>query len=732
MRTRRVAAVVVTCGAFAAGLLLGGSGGVGGVDPAIASDERWAAARGPIVVAVGPDLPPAYFADATGAVTRGFMVEAVSLAAARAGVTVRFERHADVGDAVRAAVLGDADLVVAAERADVVAGGLQPTGTFASPQMVLLAADEDLGSRSDRSGLTGWAVPGSPMEEVLRTRYPEVRMVERATPAEAIADAARGEIDVVLGTLAQYGFVARTLGVELHVIEDALGAVEPRLYGPPGSPQLRLLERGRVAVGDVELARINERWTGFPLLALDRRSAGGIHPGAGLAAVVALGLLLGVSARSHRLARVDPVTGLPNRRQLMADLSRSLRSGGTTTVLFADLDGFKRVNDTLGHATGDLVLRGLADAVAAWLPSGSVAYRLAGDEFVVVTTSPRTGPSEAAGAADGLAGSLAELMARPIPVEGRPIALSASIGVAVSELGDGPSDLLARADGAMYEAKEHGRNRRSHAVAGSASPVSRGAWADVDDLVARSEVVVAYQPIVEVATGEVRGAEALARLSGPGAHLAPDVFIPVVEATGRIVAIGEAVLEQAVRARALDPGAGFVSVNVSPVELLRPGWSEAVLGLLARHGVPHEELMIEVTESAAVELRDHAMLVELRERGVLVALDDFGTGTSSLSRLQDLPITHVKLDGSFVRSLRGDADAALGVLRALASLAEQCGVAVIHEGVETVAEMLLLAEVGSALQQGYHHGRPGPALPALGQAPGTSVPGGRTPSSVSG
>ena len=404
-----------------------------------------------------------------------------------------------------------------------------------------------------------------------------------------------------------------------------------------------------------------------------------------------------------RVARKDPLTGVHNRvsieERIEQAVLRSARRGTTVAVGLVDLDGFKAVNDQLGHAAGDEVLRIVARRLRGALRGHDLVGRLGGDEFVVVLEELES-TEEAMQVAHRLHAALTsafESSRRTPPV-------SASLGVAcfprpVSR----PEDLLRAADEAMYSAKRSGRSRvvafASEGTPPTGDLLSRKSLREALD---RGEFRVAFQPQVELSTGHLVGVEALVRWQPPsGASVPPAAFIPGLERAGAIADLDLWVLRQALawRARRRASEAIRVSVNLSPVTLSTPEFFDEAGGLCRNAA---EGLELELTESALIEGRPTALegLHMLRSLGARLALDDFGTGYSSLARLRDLRVDTLKIDRSFVSGLLQDGrDSA--IIECIVSLAERCGVFVVAEGIECATQLDRLRKLGVACGQGW-------------------------------
>ncbi|SDG89311.1 putative bifunctional diguanylate cyclase/phosphodiesterase [Klenkia brasiliensis] len=432
--------------------------------------------------------------------------------------------------------------------------------------------------------------------------------------------------------------------------------------------------------------------------------------------VVATLLVCLVHHRTWQLAedtaRTDPLTGLGNRRRLAEATGRMLRAGGPLSVLFCDLDGFKGVNDSRGHHFGDQLLAEVAGRLGAGVRSGDLVVRLGGDEFAVLVPGP------AVHAAD-VARRLQTAMRVPVQLTGRPVTVTASIGVATTATATGrdAEELLRNADVAMYQAKATGRNRVVTFAPGMAEAVLDRVELAEDltaAMAAGDQLSLHYQPVVTLPDGRVHGHEALLRWRHPTRGPVPPLkFVPIAEQTGAIGALGAWVLHRAVAdaAAGLADGSGpsRVAVNVSAVQLADEGFVDVVAAALAASGLPAHLLVLEVTESVLADDVDAvcARLQAVRDLGVRIAIDDFGTGYSSLSYLRRLPVDIVKIDRSFVTDLaRGGS--ATTLVASILELARSLSLDVVAEGVETPVQQVALAELGCSFAQGYLFGRPAP------------------------
>jgi diguanylate cyclase (GGDEF)-like protein/PAS domain S-box-containing protein len=426
--------------------------------------------------------------------------------------------------------------------------------------------------------------------------------------------------------------------------------------------------------------------------------------------------------RIHHMAYHDPLTDLSNRsmfeEHLELALARARRDDLSVAVLFLDLDQFKLVNDSLGHAMGDELLVQVAQRLRDATRDTDLVARQGGDEFLVLVGDLERGTGgddDAVRTAGFVADRIADAFLAPFHLAGIAVHATSSIGISVfPEDARDAQGLMRNADAAMYMNKRMGSARYTlHTVDGEAT--------DRLDSVERLRTAVEeerwelhYQPYVELATGEVAGVEALLRWRDPsGGITRPGEFIPLAEETGLIQSIGEWVLEEACAQAAAWRRSGLdldVSVNVSPLQLGQPGLAETLSGKLALHGMPPERLILELTESSAMTDPDRIQqrLWELRAIGIRIAMDHFGTGASSLSRLRHLPVEILKIDQSFVRDAPFDADAAAMVI-SIVDLASRLGLTPLAEAVETQAQRTFLVEHGCTLGQGYFFCKPFPA-----------------------
>ena len=469
----------------------------------------------------------------------------------------------------------------------------------------------------------------------------------------------------------------------------------------------------------------------------------------------------------ERRSLTDPLTGLANRALFHDRLTHALaQRSGKAAVLFLDVDDFKTVNDTAGHEAGDSVLRSIADAIRRTLRPGDTAGTLGGDEFGILLED---GPD--AYAAGQVAERLLSAIQAPTAVANRDYTIGASIGISLGDASTSDAQALMReADIAMYVAKGQGKGRFTVFEPSTHDPVLRSLElrADMEQAIREHQFEVFYQPIVELASGEVAGVEALVRWRHPTRGLLePSDFIPLAEATGAIVPMGKWVLEQACREAAQLWGTGlsrpfvpspspspgvraYMSVNLSPLQIAQPGFSGLVAEALASSGLSARQLVLETTESARLD-QEGALgsLRTLRAMGVRLAIDDFGTGYASLSQLRRIPFDILKIDQSFVADLT-DVDTASppaasaspsdprnaraeSLLTGIVHMARRLNVACVAEGIEDAHPARRAPGHWVRVRQGYHFSEPLPVadFPPSSRSPAAWPPAGARPQHAS-
>jgi diguanylate cyclase (GGDEF)-like protein len=422
--------------------------------------------------------------------------------------------------------------------------------------------------------------------------------------------------------------------------------------------------------------------------------------------------------RGLELAFRDPLTGLPNRalleEHLTLALARARRAATAVVLLYIDLDAFRLVNESLGHVAGNRVLAAVAGRLSEAVRSTDLLARPAGDEYLLLMAD--IDPEDAVSLAEQAAARIIEVMRAPFSVDGSEFALECSIGIALCTDGAASTqDLLEQADAAAFRAKQ----------------VARGSWTVFErpqapegrdrlegstrlrKALANEEFLLHYQPIFDVARGQLTGVEALLRWNDPERGMVPPGdFIPLAEETGLIESIGDwvvgAVCEQQVKwtKRGLDV---TISFNVSPRQLRRLDFADRVKAHLDRTGANPDKLTAELTESATMEdpAESETILRALHTLGLGLALDDFGSGYSSLSRLKEMPVKTVKIDRAFLREVP-DSDEASAFVSAILKLSKALGRITVAEGVETEAQHRFLAQQGCPLAQGFLLARPLP------------------------
>ena len=423
--------------------------------------------------------------------------------------------------------------------------------------------------------------------------------------------------------------------------------------------------------------------------------------------------------RTTQLAYFDPLTGLPNRAQLLdrieSAVTAAARNGRYGALLFLDLDNFKRINDARGHSVGDLVLRRVGERISGVLRTCDLVARLGGDEFVVLLTDLAPDHETAGQAATAIAERVREVLDQPCEIDGGIYSLSGSIGFTLFPKADEKiEDLLREADTAMYRAKESGRNQIACFVVDMQAEVEErlAIEQDLKTAVGNGQVRAYVQSQVDAA-GRVTGGEILLRWNHPvRGFIPPARFIPIAEESGIIHELGAWVLRQACEAlaRLQEAGSGLcLSVNISPRQFRQDAFVERVCEILSETGAPADRLVFEVTEGLLIENWKAAAsrMAELNALGVRFSIDDFGTGYSSLAYLRRLPLHELKIDRSFVQETPHDADD-MAIVQSILSVARHLKLRVVAEGVENAAQANCLLASGCDCLQGYFFARPEP------------------------
>jgi diguanylate cyclase (GGDEF)-like protein len=431
-------------------------------------------------------------------------------------------------------------------------------------------------------------------------------------------------------------------------------------------------------------------------------------------------------ARSHYLAYHDPLTGLANRllfrEKLDGALAAQRGNGHAFAVLFVDLDGFKNVNDTLGHSLGDRLLRAVAGRLRDVIAQADYIARLGGDEFAILQLV-----GEQPSAATELAGRIIEEASHPYLIDEHDLMIGASVGIAICEPGDcDPEKLLKSADLAMYRAKDEGRGtyRIFDPTMEATAQARRAMELELRHALMNGAFQLYYQPLVNVRTSQITGFEALMRWDHPErGMIPPSEFIPVAEEMGLIVPLGEWALRQACAQAVTWPSDIRVAVNLSSVQFMRGSLVPAVLSALAMSGLPSHRLELEITETVLLDNSERNMktLSQLRALGVRISMDDFGTGYSSLSYLRNFNFDKIKIDQSFIRDISNNRESR-AIVKAIAGIGTTFGIVTTAEGVETEEQLRCLDIDGCTEVQGKFFSMPVPTdgipaiLRSLGQA----------------
>jgi len=423
-------------------------------------------------------------------------------------------------------------------------------------------------------------------------------------------------------------------------------------------------------------------------------------------------------ARSQYLAYHDSLTGLGNRLLFKEQLQEALKDVSVTphplAVLFLDLDGFKAVNDTLGHSIGDLLLKSVAAKLRDLIQRTDRIARLGGDEFAILQISAAQPASSIS-----LAEKIIDIVGQPCNIDGHDVTVGASVGIAIGHAGEiNTESLLKSADLAMYSAKSDGRGtyRMFDPEMDAIVQARRLLERDMRTALVQNSFKLFYQPLVNLQTQRVTSFEALMRWNHPErGPVSPSEFIPVAEEMGLIIQLGEWALRQACSEAIHWPDKICVSVNLSPLQFSKGNLVSTVISALASSGLPASRLELEITESVLLEKseRNIAILNQLRDLGVRISMDDFGTGYSSIGYLRSFPFDKIKIDQSFVRDLLVD-EGSLAIVRAIAGLGVSFGMTTTAEGVETVEQMRRLNLEGCIEVQGYLYSKPVPANEIVG------------------
>jgi diguanylate cyclase (GGDEF)-like protein len=544
--------------------------------------------------------------------------------------------------------------------------------------------------------VAGWRIGQAPR----RTLHLAVQHAVALAAAAAVAGLAGLEIgprphwdDAVLTVAAATGWILARYGLAV-LTSLATAGRRPRRHGVELLATAALLLLGPVVLATAQ--------AGLPFVPLVLLALHAVHR------------MVRSAGEFERASRLDALTGLPNRRALQATVSER-QPHRPMALLLLDLDRFRNVNEALGHAVGDRLLVEVAHRLADVVPAHDLVVRLGGDEFAVLATRVDGAPG-----ARRIARHLAEALNRPFALDGLPVDVSASIGIALqTERGGDGAELLRAAEAAMYDAKQRGDQVAVYGPEAShQTPARLALLADLRRVLREDApddgIMLFYQPQIAISTGEVVGVEALLRWRHPERGMVgPEELIRVAEPTPVMRLLTDRVLHEVIAQLAAWSGAGRplrASVNVSVRDLHSGDIADRVGELLSAYAVPPDLIQLEITESAlmADPHRVLATITRLDRMGIAISLDDFGTGFSSLQHLRRLPLAEVKIDRSFVLGMatdRGDA----AIVRSVIDLAEALGLRAVAEGVEDERTWRLLAAAGCHAAQGWFHARPMPA-----------------------
>ena len=407
---------------------------------------------------------------------------------------------------------------------------------------------------------------------------------------------------------------------------------------------------------------------------------------------------------AHRNANTDPTTGLANRRELMRSLSEALDAKATGVLLLLDLDHFKRVNDLHGHLAGDHLLRHVAESMLKAAPETASCARIGGDEFAIMLrgASPEAGEETAK--------AILARLTTPVFIGGAQIQASASVGLAQIDRGmQSEEDVLRHSDVALYAAKSAGRNGFAWFDEQLERELSERLKLeeDIRNGVANSEFVPFFQPLIDLASRDLVGFEALARWRSPTrGFVEAEAFIEAAERTGLIAPVTMMIMEQALREARDWPAHLKIAVNVSPIQFRDRTLAEQVMKVLAKTGFPAHRLEVEITEASLLEDRDQVLTIvqSLKNVGISISLDDFGTGYASLAQVNNLPIDRIKIDKSFISTMVKSEQTA-AIVDTIANLGHTLSVPITAEGVESEQIRSELARFGCSEAQGWLFGR---------------------------
>ncbi len=520
-----------------------------------------------------------------------------------------------------------------------------------------------------------------------------------------------------------------------HVLTDGVSGVLPEYMLASHIPQNGSLELIPIVHDQEIVAVLFLGHRGAPTLSSDHMGLANTYAGR-------IGVALANAQWEQKLfrqAHYDALTGLPNRMafldRLQLGVSRAERQGDTLAIMFVDLDNFKLVNDTLGHAVGDEYIKAIADRFKGCLRADDTVSRLGGDEFVI-TAMGASDHDLTVASVNQVAGKILRAASETVGIQGHELRCSASVGIAIYPRdGEDPETLLRSADTAMYHAKSLGKNTFQFFSNDLNEELIElmELSTDIRNALEQDQFELYYQPKLDGFSGEISGAEALLRWNHPRrGFVKPDVFIPAAESLGLIVDIGDWTLNAACRQLRAWRDEGItpprLAINVSAAQLAQADFFERVRETLSNYGLGGSDLELEITEHLLMEDLEKAVgvLEKMRSLGVRVSIDDYGTGFSSLAHMKQLPVDTLNIDRAFIKNLASDlADRA--IVNSTIVLARHLGMKVLAEGVETAAQLEALRAFGCNEVQGFYYSRPlsaadfNPLLLSGGVLPGADV-----------
>ena len=689
-----------------------------------------AADRQNLRVALDNNYPPYSFLNLDGQL-HGYLIDIWKLWESKTGVHVELIAH-DWNDALEAMKSGQADVIDTIFKTP----ARQLTFDFTAPYAdlpVSIFAHSDIGGLVTTTGLRGFLIgvkAGDACIDYLRAR--SITTIEVFSSYELIVDAAKiGKIKVFCLDDPPANFLLYRSGIHQNFrIAFPLYSGQFHRAVHKGDVQtLALVERGFSAISKSENQVLLDNWFGTPLGASERYA---VFFKYGLVVTIVLAIFITLwvwflrrevnrrtfelAAERNRLdilAHHDSLTNLPNRAQLLDKLRHSLivaqENKSHVAVLFIDLDGFKHVNESLGHPFGDQLLREASIRMQTNLKTTSTIARLGGDEFVALLETSDVNEPPALSAAINV------LFSEPLLVDGRTIYITASVGIALyPDDSDDADTLLKFADLAMYRAKEQGRNTFSFYQAAMGEQARRRLHISdaLRSSLHNSELFLVYQPQIQISDRMLVGAEALLRWRNPDfGFIPPDEFIPIAEENGTILEIGAWVIYEACRQLAEWRRAGFIvprmAINLSVQQIEHGGLINLIQSALSQFNLMPSDLELEITESMAMADSPwvSGTIEHLMRSKLLLSIDDFGTGHSSLARLKMLPVHRLKIDKSFVQDIGMDKNNE-AIIRAIIKLSHSLGLDVVAEGVERVEQADFLMSQNCEIAQGYLFSKP--------------------------